>query len=187
MFLVPIAVVVFLIWFMIYCVNTYKTTQYDTGHRRFQSRMDYLRENFTNHGLETKLIREHEKQFELNKKIVSEFMGGGKEWEDYTGPYLGEVLAVAVILAQKGLIETSFLSTLNPITNGIKDDEKSVMMNVKFMLALEGELNKHDLGVIAMFQNPLIGPNPDPPEALRNHYFNKRYDNIYPKARFWFQ
>ena len=186
MFFIPIAALLLVVYYIIHCVCLYRTAQYDAAVKQRKERISYLTSNYTDREMQRKVLLEHEKKYDLNKKIVCDFMGGDDIWKEYTGYFYGDTMATAVILAQNGMIHTDFLSPLNRIYYGIKNDpRKSAEMNVQFMLALEKELNRNGVGVTAMFQNPLSGENPDPAHPLGSYVSENGCGLISPNAHFW--
>ena len=143
-------------------------------------------QNYSDYNMQSKIEREHEKQYELNKDVVSDFMGGDPGWRDFTGQYLSEVLATQVILAQHGLIDTRFLTMMYIVHNGIAEPELAADMNAQFVLAIQQELWKHGVHVVAMFQNRFDN-NLNIQKSLKEYIAENGVSGIYPTARFWFQ
>ena len=184
MFWIPIMFVALAVWFVWKCIDTYRNAAYDAGRNAYNARYEYLMQNYTDRKLQASIEKQYTKQYDDSQKVVREFMGGDPVWDAFAGYYLCEVKATAVLLAQQGLIFTSYLSALNTMYANGCDNAGDLI--AQFMLKLEEELNRHGVGVVAMFQNRPFGSNPDPAHPLRGYISEHGSDKVYPSARFWF-
>ena len=136
MFFIPIAVIIFFIYFVFHCVDIAQTTRMETSYEAFKSGVEMAKSHLSDESLEWEL-REHGNG---TTQEVVDFMGGGKSWETYMKiGWMDKWLMVA--MAKKGKLPEKCLSYTGyqfpGVFQRIMPDSEWRRMNVQFMLRIQ--------------------------------------------------
>ena len=159
---IPIAFIAIVIWYICYLVNTAKSSRFDADMKRKQEAKADFQVRMTDSTTENEQRRRLQFDQQLRQSLVKEFMQGGDEWITYTGygPTAIEK-AVGVVMAQRGYLPRSFTDGWLQLQCPIPDKElyssslspaQCIIMNEKFLLKMEEELNSIGRNVKVLYQ-----------------------------------
>ena len=153
MFFVPIAFVFLVVWFIGYIYKQIGYGKYNRAEYQVEQGRKRAAVMLQDEALATKFYNDLDKKYTEQAKIVREFMGGDRKWDEFSLG-CGRELATLVLLAQQGRTSSGYIIG-NPINCSYKLGERAPAMIEEFVLRLEDELNRHRGGCIrAMIKMP---------------------------------
>ena len=144
MFAIPIAIIVFFIWYAQFCVHTYGYAKFDAQAKIEKNMIDSVSEKYTDHELEQWIYYHTEKKYDMQEALIEEMMGQDRVWQEF---FMGNMhfISQMILLARQGKIHSFFVYG-NQIPHWFIFDGTTTeiaTLQEKFALRLEDELHLH--------------------------------------------